>query len=74
MRNAISFLVDLRRQSKAFSICEAAAKVGCTEMTVRNFEAGRNTNGELFHFYLVRLMHVSDEMADNIIKMLMEGK
>ncbi|MBQ1294544.1 MAG: hypothetical protein IIY21_10925 [Clostridiales bacterium] len=73
MRNAINFLVDLRRQSKAFTIQKVVGDTGLCEQAVRNFESGKSTNGVLFHYYLVRLMRVSDEMADSIIDMLKKG-
>lgn len=40
------------RENAGFSLADVAAHCGVSEMTVRNFEAGKSTNFKIYKFYM----------------------
>lgn len=52
MKELIEYMVDVRKTFKLFTLNEAAASCGVTEMTVRNFENGKTVNPVVFMYYI----------------------
>ena len=50
-------LVNYRKMFGMFSIQEAAAASGVSEMTVRNFENGKTFNMSVFEYYLEKVLY-----------------
>lgn len=46
------YLADVRNEFNLFSLQEASACCQVTEMTIRNFEAGKTVNPKVLVFYL----------------------
>ena len=72
MRNLAIFLVEVRRSKNLFSIQQAAADIGVTEMCVRSFENGRTVNSKVLYYYLCRCMQiggtVEPELNDKLVR------
>lgn len=50
-------LVKYRKMFNMFTIQEAAAASGVSEMTVRNFEKGKTFNMDVFAYYLEKVLY-----------------